>query len=99
MNIFKYIGIKTMTITFCACRSDADTLLRNHLFPSSPVLPRAGFHLKLLEFYSVLRVEGHVSCQAFSYTCSYVHNYSVSYCIFYIYKKYQFSFSILTLGP
>ncbi|KAI8136836.1 hypothetical protein BJV82DRAFT_661695 [Fennellomyces sp. T-0311] len=68
-------GIETKTIIFCDCRSDVETLLHHHLFPSSPSQPRVGFHLKLLEFYSVLRVKGHVACQAFGNTYASVRNY------------------------
>lgn len=81
-SAFKYvnhfgIGIRTTKITFCSFRSDAATLLRHRIFPASPSKPQTAFHLSLLEFYSALRVEGHLAYQAFANACAYVHKFKV----------------------
>ncbi|KAI8136645.1 hypothetical protein BJV82DRAFT_675803 [Fennellomyces sp. T-0311] len=59
-------GIETVEVTFCDCTPGPFTLLENQLFPASPMQPRVAFHLSFLDLYSELRVEGHLSCQAFA---------------------------------
>ena len=66
-----------MKFTFCACTADPLTLLENHLFPASPKNPRVAFHLSFLNLYSELRVEGHLSCQAFAAAIATVNKFEV----------------------
>ncbi|KAI8150299.1 hypothetical protein BJV82DRAFT_16462 [Fennellomyces sp. T-0311] len=71
-------GIHKEEITFCNCRSDAETLVRHHLFPASPTRPGTAFHLTLLEFYRLLQATGHLAAQAFATAIGMAHKFQVS---------------------
>ncbi|ORY93787.1 hypothetical protein BCR43DRAFT_346228 [Syncephalastrum racemosum] len=69
-------GIRKEEFVFCNGQNCAPvTLMRHHLLAASPKRPAMAFHLSLMEFYSVLRVEGHTAVQAFSNTLAQVHKY------------------------
>ncbi|KAG2209093.1 hypothetical protein INT45_011561, partial [Circinella minor] len=75
ITCFFYTGIKKVNFTFCKCEEASVTLLRHNLIASSPFLPRMAFHISLLKWYSLLRAEGQLSCQAFAYVFTTMHKF------------------------
>ncbi|KAG2214576.1 hypothetical protein INT45_005217 [Circinella minor] len=78
ITCFFYTGIKKVNFTFCKCEENSITLLRHNLIASSPFLPRMAFHISHLEWYSLLRAEGHLSCQAFANAFAMMHNLQIN---------------------
>ncbi|KAI9253444.1 hypothetical protein BDA99DRAFT_540693 [Phascolomyces articulosus] len=70
---FFYTGVKKISFTCCKCEEIPVTLLRHSLITSSPFEPKIAFHLPLIEWYSLLRAEGQLSCQAFSFAFTTLH--------------------------
>ena len=56
---------QTLTITFCVCVSEAETLLQLGLFPATPKQPQLAFALPLLDWMEALMLECQVSAQDF----------------------------------
>ena len=55
-----------LTITFCTCESEAETLLQACLFPATPKHPQMVFTFALLDWLEALMFECQVSAQDFS---------------------------------
>eukprot|EP00112_Aurelia_sp_Birch-Aquarium-sp1_P026058 Seg90.10 transcript_id=Seg90.10/GoldUCD/mRNA.D3Y31 product="hypothetical protein" protein_id=Seg90.10/GoldUCD/D3Y31 len=53
------------TIRFCACETEAVTLLRYKLWPSSPLRSNCAISTELLDFFIALQCEAHVSLNGF----------------------------------
>ena len=54
-----------MSVTFCACETETETLLRAHLFPATPKLPQVAFTFDLMDWLEALMLECQVSVQDF----------------------------------
>ena len=50
---------------FCSCEKPAVTLIRNGLFPASPVNPTIGFEFQFLELMRLMVFEAHVPLNKF----------------------------------
>ena len=50
---------------FCSCESEAETLIRAHLFPATPKQPQLAFSFKLLDWLEALMLECQVSAKDF----------------------------------
>ena len=77
-NLYNKSGVREVDFVFCQCQEDPITLLRHNLIASSPTLPKTAFHLSLLEWYSLLRAEGQLSCRAFASAFTTMHKFAVS---------------------
>ena len=55
-----------LTVTFCTCESEAETLLQACLFPATPKHPQMVFTFALLDWLEALMFECQVSAQDFS---------------------------------
>lgn len=55
----------TTEITFCECEEESATLVRHHLWPSTPNKPQVAFHFHLLEWWRAFQLEAQVSTSTF----------------------------------
>lgn len=53
------------SVTFCACQSEATTLIHAGLFPATPKQPKLAFSFSLLDWFEALMLECQVSAQDF----------------------------------
>ena len=64
--IFKLLGsYHLVSVRFCSCESEVETLLRAHLFPATPKQPQLAFCFKLFDWYEALLLECQVAVQDF----------------------------------
>ena len=52
--IRNFTDLETVTFQPCSCASTPQLLVRNGLFPTSPLQPRLAISIDLLDFYSAL---------------------------------------------
>ena len=62
LNLFAGFCHK-VKVPFCYCESEPETLLRQNLWPCSPVKPQAAVSIYLMELLRVLCLEKHVSTE------------------------------------
>lgn len=55
----------SVSVTFCTCESEVETLMRCHLFPATPKQPQLAFTFDLLDWLEALMLECQVSAQDF----------------------------------
>ena len=55
----------SISVSFCSCETEAETLMRVHLFPATPKQSQLAFSFELLDWLEALMLECQVSTKDF----------------------------------
>ena len=55
----------SLSVMFCSCETEVETLLRARLFPATPKLPQLVFTFEFMDWLEALMLECHVSTYDF----------------------------------
>lgn len=94
----------TISVVFCSCETEVETLLHARLFPATPKFPQLAFTFELLDFMEALLWECQVSAHDFVAAVGHlsdgqvlpVHLMSMFFLVFYVAK--YFITTIFMLG-
>ena len=65
MHLFLLFCYHSVCVTFCACESEVETLIRSRLFAATPKQPQLAFTFDLLDWFEALMLECQVPAQDF----------------------------------